>query len=251
MAPEISIRRCGGLAEFERCIDLQRAIWNESDIEVEPVTSFIVAARIGGQVLGAFDAGRMVGYTLALPGVRDGACYLHSHMTGVLPEYRGRGVGFLLKTFQRDEARARGITRIEWTFDPLEFRNAQFNLTRLGAISRQYLPNLYGVTSSPLHRGLPTDRLLAEWHLDSPRVAAVLAGSPSKLTDSAVLVELPASALTGEKQDASEVAQVQERLRNEFQGWFGRGYAALGTRKTPTGGAYVLEPPQQQQAGRK
>src|SRR5436309_10202627 len=137
---------------------------------------FVVAAHTGGQVLGAFANGRMVGYTLAIAGLREGVPYLHSHMTGVASDYRDRGVGRLLKLFQRQEALGRGIRLIEWTFDPLETRNAHFNLNRLGAICRRYLPNLYGVTTSPLHRGMATDRLLAEWALDSPRVMAALNG---------------------------------------------------------------------------
>ena len=148
-------------------MDLQKKIWGEADIEIEPATLFVVAEETGGQVLGAFDGERLVGYTLALVGVRDGTVFLHSHMTGVLAGYRDRGVGRALKLFQREEALGRGIRLIVWTFDPLENRNAHFNLNRLGAIARKYLPNLYGTTTSPLHLGLPTDRLLAEWPLDS------------------------------------------------------------------------------------
>src|SRR5256886_15469610 len=135
---------------------------------------FVVAAHTGGEVLGAFDGDRLVGYTLAVVGLRDRVPYLHSHMTGVHSEYRDRGVGRRLKLFQRSEALGRGIRLVQWTFDPLELRNAHFNLNRLGAICREYQPNLYGVTTSPLHRGLETDRLLGEWHLDSPRVVAAI-----------------------------------------------------------------------------
>src|SRR5260370_18149562 len=135
---------------------------------------FVVAADTGGEVLGAFDGDRLVGYTLAVVGLRDRVPYLYSHMTGVSSEYRDRGVGRMLKLFQRTEAPCRGIRLVQWTFDPLELRNAHFNLNRLGAICREYQPNLYGVTTSPLHRGLGTDRLLVEWHLDSaPLVAAI------------------------------------------------------------------------------
>jgi predicted GNAT superfamily acetyltransferase len=251
MTPGILIRHCDTLAEFHRCVELQRAIWGEADLEVEPVTSFVAAARIGGQVLGAFDAGRIVGYTLALPGIRDGKVFLHSHMTGVLAEYRGRGVGLQLKLFQRQDALSRGIRRVEWTFDPLEFRNAQFNLTRLGAVCRAYLPNLYGVTSSPLHRGLPTDRLLAEWHLDSPRVAAILEDRFQGAADAPAFIEVPAWIAAGEARTAAELTQVQARLREEFQNWFARGYAAIGTRAVPGGPAYLLAPWSESQESRE
>jgi len=133
MSEGIIVRKCESLEEFHRCVELQREIWKEAELEVEPATIFVVAAHSGGQVLGAFDGGRMVGYTLALVGLRERVPYLHSHMTGVKSEYRDRGVGRMLKLFQRDEALGRGIRLIQWTFDPLELRNAHFNLNRLGA----------------------------------------------------------------------------------------------------------------------
>src|SRR5215468_2642167 len=171
-AGSVVVRKCETLEEFNTCVALEREIWGEADLEVEPTTLFVVASHTGGQVLGAFDGGRMVGYTLALVGLLEGTPYLHSHMTGVLSEYRDRGVGRMLKLHQRDDALGRGIRLIQWTFDPLEMRNAHFNLNRLGVICRRYLPNLYGLTTSPLHRGLPTDRLVAEWWLSSKRVVA-------------------------------------------------------------------------------
>ena len=167
-AGEISVRHCHGIEEFKVCFDLQQSTWGKSDIDI-PVPMFAVAAETGGQVLGAFDGDRMVGFTLAIAGWRDGHAFLHSHMTAVLEDYRDRGIGRCLKLFQRDDALARGIGLVEWTFDPLEVKNAYFNLMRLGAIARRYLPNVYGVTSSPLHGGIPTDRLVAEWWLASPR----------------------------------------------------------------------------------
>ena len=100
-------------------------------------------------------------------------------MLGVLPGIsQFAGVGRTLKLTQRDDALRRGIELIEWTFDPLEIKNAFFNMERLGAIVRRYVPNQYGTTSSPLHGGLPTDRCIAEWWISSPRVKAILAGQP-------------------------------------------------------------------------
>ncbi len=242
MSAEILIRRCGALAEIDRCVELQREIWGEADLEVTPSSVFVVAAHVGGQVLGAFDGPRMIGFTLALPGVREGHPFLHSHMTGVLDAYRDRGVGRQLKLFQRDEALARGVRLIEWTFDPLELRNAHFNLNRLGAIARTYLPNLYGVTSSPLHRGLPTDRLLAEWHLDAPRVIAILSGKVPEPLDAPAVISFPSELDEWKRSNPEEVARVQARTRREFQDWFTRGYAAIATRTIPAGSAYLLAP---------
>ena len=242
MSQGIIVRKCGEFGEFHRCVELQREIWKEADLEVEPVTMFVVAAHTGGQVLGAFDGERMVGYTLALAGLRDRVPYLHSHMTGVLSEYRDRGVGRMLKLFQRDEALSRGIRLIQWTFDPLELRNAHFNLNRLGTICREYQPNLYGVTTSPLHRGLATDRLLAEWHLDSARVVAAIENLVKDPVEAPAIIELPAELERWLREDSSQVSVVQARLREEFTKWFAKGYAAVALRTAPGNRAYLLTP---------
>jgi predicted GNAT superfamily acetyltransferase len=243
MSEGIVVRKCARLEEFQLCVDLQREIWGEEDLEVEPPTMFVVASQTGGQVLGAFDGARLVGYTLAVVGLRDGRVYLHSHMTGVRNEYRNRGVGRMLKLFQRDEALRRGIRLIMWTFDPLEIRNAHFNLNRLGAICREYHENLYGITTSPLHGGIPTDRLVAEWHLDSARVVASLGDLAKEPTDAPAAIELPAELERWKREDHSQVENVQKRLRSEFGRWFARGYAAVGVRTAASGAAaYLLQP---------
>lgn len=242
MSEGIVVRKCEAIEEFNECVELQKEIWGEADLEVEPSTLFVVAAHTGGQVLGAFDGPKLVGYTLAVAGIRNGTPYLHSHMTGVLAAYRDRGVGRMLKLFQREEALGRGIRLIEWTFDPLETRNAHFNLNRLGAIARQFLPNLYGVTTSPLHRGMPTDRLVAEWLLDSPRVvAAVTTGNVEPALDAAH-IELPADLELRKTTEPGRLVEVQARVRKEFLDWFGRGYAAVGLRTEGGKAAYILAP---------
>jgi predicted GNAT superfamily acetyltransferase len=248
MSDCVIVRKCTTLDEFEACVTLQREIWGEDDLEIEPVTGFIVASETGGQVLGAFDGARLVGYTLGLIGYRDAVVYMHSHHTGVHRDYRDRGVGRKLKLFQRDEALSRDIRLVQWTFDPLELRNAHFNFNRLGAIARQYKPNLYGITSSPLHRGLATDRLLAEWHLDSKRVVAAISNliTEPSATEAGYAqgasVELPAQLEQWKQTDIDAVKKVQDRIRAEFIHCFNRGYAAIGTRATPNGSAYVLVP---------
>jgi predicted GNAT superfamily acetyltransferase len=242
MSTEIVVRKCERLEEFHRCVELQREIWGEEDLEVEPATMFVVAAHTGGQVLGAFEGERMVGYTLAVVGLRDGVAYLHSHMTGVHSEYRDRGVGRMLKLFQRNEALGRNIRQILWTFDPLELRNAHFNLNRLGAICRRYQPNLYGLTTSPLHRGLQTDRLLAEWHLDSARVVAAIQDLAKEIHNAPASIELPAELARWQRENSPEVAKVQARVREEFTKWFAKGYAAMALRTAPGNPAYLLTP---------
>ena len=143
----IVIRDCHGLSEFEACVQVERAAWKSADIDVVPLPLFVVAAETGGQVLGAFRGRELVGFTMALAGWRNRRPFLHSHMTAVLEPYRDQGIGRRLKLFQREEALARGIALIEWTFDPLVAKNAYFNIMLLGAIARRYVPNAYGVTS--------------------------------------------------------------------------------------------------------
>ncbi len=239
------VRKCDTLEDFNACVALQREIWGESDLEIEPAGMFVVATHTGGQVLGAFDGEKLVGYTLAIAGVQRGAFYLHSHHTGVHRDYRDRGVGRLLKLFQREEALSRGIRLVQWTFDPLELRNAHFNLNRLGAISRHYEPNLYGLTTSPLHRGLATDRLLAEWRLDSPRVIAAIGGKNRDARRSAearVKVEVPGGFTQGNQANSQKMKHAQDRIRAEFTNWFARGYAAIATIQALGGAEYLLVP---------
>ena len=238
----IVIRKCQALEEFHACVVLQREVWGEADLEIEPLTMFVVASLTGGQVLGAFDGETMVGYTLAVVGLRQGVIYLHSHQTAVRSAYRNRGVGRMLKLFQRDEALGRQIRLVEWTFDPLELKNAHFNLNRLGAISRRYIPNLYGVTTSPLHRGIETDRLVAEWRLDSPRVIAAIQDLAPDASDAPAVIELPAELEQWQQNDAPRVQAVQTRVREEFTKWFAREYAAIGVRAGEKGQAYLLAP---------
>ena len=242
MPGNVTIRKCATLEEFHGCVELQREIWGEADLEIEPTTMFVVAFLTGGQVLGAFDGGKLVGYTLAVVGTHGTMPYLHSHQTGVLAEYRDRGVGRMLKLFQREEALERGIRLIEWTFDPLELKNAHFNLNRLGAIARRYIPNLYGVTTSPLHRGIATDRLLAEWHLDSARVAAAINNTAKESAEDVAQIELPSALGEPTRQDCAEVQSLQSRIRKEFNDCFARGYAAVAVQRKSTGSAYVLAP---------
>ncbi len=245
---EVEIRHCVTLAEYDECVRLEHLIWGE-DIAV-PSAIFVVAHHTGGQVLGAFDAtpaaassrSKMVGFTLALAAVRSGSPYLHSHMTAVLPEFRNRGVGRRLKLFQRQDALKRGIDLIEWTFDPLELRNAHFNLVLLGAVARRFIPDCYGVTESPLHRGLPTDRLVAEWWLGSERVKSILADSSPPANDSAEHISIPPNVDEIKARDPAAAAGLQAAAREKFQKLLARGYVATGVESKGAATGYFLQP---------
>jgi predicted GNAT superfamily acetyltransferase len=240
----ILIRPCHGIEEFQACVRVERAVWKSSDIDVVPIPLFVVASETGGQVLGAFHDTDLVGFTLAIAGWRARKPFLHSHMTAVLDGHRDLGVGRRLKLYQREDALARGIALVEWTFDPLVTKNAYFNFIRLGAIARRYLPNVYGITTSPLHGSLPTDRLVAEWHLRSERVCRVLAGKQANvgISKRAVRVTIPANLEELKSNDPTQARQLQSDVRAEFLKWLGKGYAATGVLPSKGGMDYILEP---------
>jgi len=237
----IEIWQLHDLDEFAEALALQQRIWGFADIEAMPLRWFVVASKVGGQVFGACEGGQMVGFLGAIPGLLpDGRPYLHSHMLGVLPKYRDRGVGRRLKLAQREEALERGIDLIEWTFDPLELKNAYFNIERLGAIVRRYEKNLYGVTASPLHGGLPTDRCAAEWWLRSPRAEAAAAGKAPK-RDPGERIAYPADIAHIRAADPTRARAIQRANGEKLRDAFARGLAVTGFERTATAGVYLLE----------
>jgi len=153
---------------------------------------------------------------------------------GVHPDYQSAGIGRKLKLAQREDALARSVAVIQWTFDPLQSRNAYFNLVRLGGIARTYLPNLYGITSSPLHGALPTDRLLIEWQLESERVRRILDGGTPQVSKGVREVCLPPPAERG-------CASHQARMREELLALLGQGYAVTSFQQDGENHVYVLE----------
>jgi predicted GNAT superfamily acetyltransferase len=237
---EIEIRHCHSLEEFNECVQLERTTWGE-DLTV-PAAIFVVAHHSGGQVLGAFDDGKIIGFTLALAGLRGAQQFLHSHMTAVLPAYQNRGVGRRLKLFQRQDALKRGIPLVEWTFDPLELKNAHFNLVRLGAIVRRYIPDCYGLTNSPQHAGLPTDRLVAEWWLDCERVRGIMADNPLPAKSQPQRISLPSNIDDTKLKDRAAGLRIQSAMRAQFEDWFGKGYIGSGVENCGDSTDYLLEP---------
>jgi predicted GNAT superfamily acetyltransferase len=236
----VEVRHCATLVEFEKCVDLERAIWGEQ-ITV-PAAIFVVAQHTGGHILGAFEGGRLIGFTLALAGERAGMPFLHSHMTGVLPEYQNRNIGRKLKLFQREAALRQNISLIEWTFDPLELRNAHFNFVRLGAVARRFIPNCYGITDSNLHAGLPTDRLIAEWWLNSPRVNSILAGDTPPAAAARRTISLPTDIGKTKSREPLEAQTIQSKVGKEFRQLFREGHVATGLELHGSVTEYVLQP---------
>jgi predicted GNAT superfamily acetyltransferase len=246
--------------EMQACVDLEIETWGYDESDVIPRKTFLLAQKIGGQVIGAFDSdlagdraagpeGALVGFAMSLPGLKStpqgSQPYIHSHMLAVRPSHRNRGLGAQLKWEQRHEALSRGIRHMEWTFDPLEIKNAFLNIHRLGAISREYRVNFYGVSSSRLQGGLPTDRLLAEWELDSPPVEALFARRPAAARTIEERILVPASIEQWKTSEATREQAFAVQLENQqkFQNAFSRGLAVLDFSLDAEGnGVYELGP---------
>ena len=256
----ISIRTCSGFEELQACVDLQVETWGVDPSDTTPRKTFLLAQQIGGQVIGAFDseitgegaeigAESLVGFAFSLPGVKTGQgeprAYLHSHMLAVKEGYRNKGLGAQLKREQRREALSRRIRLMEWTFDPLEIKNAYLNMHRLGVIVREYRPNFYGLSSSRLQGGLPTDRLLAEWRLDSQRVQGILEGRPAAEHAIEERILVPASIYEWKASEAGRerALAVQMENRRKFQLAFSQGLAVVGfDRDAKRNGIFELGP---------
>ncbi len=236
-ADAIVIRRCQGLEELRTCVALQKEIWNFTDDELVPLRMFVVAEKVGGQVMGAFDGKEMIGFALSVPGTRSGHLYLHSHMLAVRKEHRNSGMGRRLKLLQREDALSRGIELIEWTYDPLEIKNAYLNIEKLGAVSRRYNINQYGITSSPLQGGLPSDRLIAEWWLKSKRVQTLLDTGKNPAFEQKAAIEVPAEIYQWKAaaETRPKAQQVQARNREQFLRAFESGLAVLGYQRDAAG----------------
>jgi predicted GNAT superfamily acetyltransferase len=254
----IEIRSCVGLDELEAAVQLEIATWGYDTTDIVPRKAFLVAQEIGGQVMGAFDteiasdAGRMVGFAMAMAGIKTHAGtaptpYLHSHMLAVRPAYRNRGLGFRLKCAQRQEALGRGVRWMEWTFDPLEIKNAHLNINKLGAVMRTYRANFYGSSTSKLQGGLPTDRLVAEWAMDTDRVARAVEGHGVARFTVEERITVPAAiyAWKAAEEHREQARELQQRNRERFEQAFAGGLAVLGFSRDAAGnGTFELGYPQ-------
>jgi predicted GNAT superfamily acetyltransferase len=215
----MTIRPLTEISEFQGCVQLQREAWGSADIDIRPVTLFVTQSRIGGLVLGAFAGDRLVGFINATPGIRAGMPYWHSQMMAIAKDYWNSGIGSQLKLAQRDYARRLGLLLIEWTYDPLESKNAHLNIQKLGAIVRRYYVNLYGEITSRLQQGLESDRVVAEWWIDRPRV---------RIDGDIRRVRIPGDIQALKEQSLASAKDVQRRVREEFLKNFQEDYFAAG-----------------------
>lgn len=257
----VHIRDLHGIDDYRRVVALEQEIWGYTDLaDIVTLPVFIITVKRGGILLGAFDdTGRMVGFAFSLVGLKGGRPVQWSHMMGVVEDYRRSGLGRALKLAQRDRAMAAGFDLMEWTFDPLQALNAHLNFCRLGVVCREYARDVYGESTSALHRGTPTDRFVVEWHLRDPHVerrvsrtggglhvrATEVADAPLAnvttergewlgtsrgdlaIEEPRLWVEIP-PAFTEMQRGAPELAmEWREHTREIFETYFGRGYRAV------------------------
>ncbi len=174
---QITFKQLKTLEDLNPCEGLQETVWGFNKSDIIPPRFMRVLCKHGGFAMGAFDGDTMIGFVFGVPAIHYGRPSQHSHMLAVLPEYRNHNVGYKLKAAQREEALNRDIDLITWAFDPLQSKNAHLNINKLGVIACSYDVNLYGeASSSKLHSGLGTDRLLAEWWLASDKVKTIIDG---------------------------------------------------------------------------
>jgi predicted GNAT superfamily acetyltransferase len=233
--PQYVIRQCETIEEFEACVQMQRGVWEYSDLDITPLRSYVVALYFGGFTLGAFDqSNKLLGMGHALAAFDEKLRpYYYSQMLAVEQRLQNAGIGVKLKLAQRDHAIKRGIPLMTWTFDPLQSRNAHLNIVKLGGVVRRYCANFYGAKSSSVfHRGLETDRLFIEWWVSSPHVTGALEGLRRADKPEAV-VEVPRDIGAIKKRDMDEARHWQLRIREGFQKCLSEGLYCAGFEAAP------------------
>jgi predicted GNAT superfamily acetyltransferase len=244
---EITIRECQSVEEFDSCIDLQREAFGLPDLEISPRRHFIVSRQAGGWTLGAFAGDRMVGFVHHLAAIRpNNEIFGYSHVMAVARDYQNKGVGARLKWAQRGKAMKEGRDFIKWTWDPMQSRNAHFNLNRLGVFVHHYEANFYGLDYDQAgeRRGIPSDRLFASWHLNSPRVSALGAGQTHTIDAQPVKkIAIPGEWSAVVKRDVQEARDLQARVRTEFQSAFADQLVCAGLERDTNESRYLLYRP--------
>jgi predicted GNAT superfamily acetyltransferase len=246
MENEIEIRECTTLDDMAECVELQREVFALPDVELSPVRHFVVTKNAGGFTLGAYAGNRLAGFVLSVPAFQRGGRAFYSHMTGVRAGYQSLGIGAKLKWAQRTRALEMGVKYLKWTFEPVKARNAHFNLEKLGATVREIQMNFYGTDyatdpGSGRKIGMQSDRLFAEWDLESPKVQALAAGE--KYVDPgepAAYVPIMNDWLGLVEADPARALAEQMRIREEFVGAFARGLIGRAFRRDDVHPMYLL-----------
>ncbi len=251
--PEIIIREVETVEEMSECIELQRTVFASPDMEISPVRHLIVARYAGGFTMGAYLDERLVGFVLSLPMFVGNDRAFYSHMTAVDASLQSLGIGAKLKWAQRTRALADGVNYIKWTYQPVLARNAFFNIERLGVTINTYMPNFYGTDAEAsaeqktAQEGIDSDRLFADWHLDSPKTIALSKGEKFEETGEIIkTVEIPPNWNELVVKDTKKAIVEQKRIKHEFQNAFAEGLIVRGFERSETNPKYLLyrsEPP--------
>lgn len=243
---QIVIRECAGLKQLSECVALQREVFALPEVELSPVRHFVVTKNAGGWTLGAYDGDKLAGFVLSVPAFMRGERAFYSHMTGVRPDYQGTGIGAMLKWAQRERALSEGVRYIKWTFQPVQARNAFFNLEKLGATVGEYQPNFYGTDYSTtpgqgVEVGMDSDRLFAEWDLSSEKVTALANGEGYEETRQVgAEIEVPNNWNKLSDEDPQGAIKIQERIKKEFQAAFADGMIGRGFKRDAEHPVYLL-----------
>jgi predicted GNAT superfamily acetyltransferase len=246
---ETIIRECTSIEDFDTCISLQREAFGLPDLEISPRRHLIVSRQAGGWTLGAFVGDRMVGFVHHLAAVKsDSEIFGYSHMMAVAKDFQNKGVGAQLKWAQRKRALSEGRRHIKWTWDPMQARNAHFNLNRLGVIVDSYADNFYGTdyNSDPDQTaeekpGLQSDRLFGNWYLSSPRVDALSRGEVAPVKAArAGAIRIPAEWARLIREDIALARAEQVRVRTEFKQAFAEGLVCAGFERGDKESSYLL-----------
>lgn len=246
MNRNIEIRECLTFEAMADCVELQREVFTLPEAELSPVRHLVVTKNAGGFTLGAFDGAKLAGFVLSVPALIGGQRAFYSHIAGVREDYQGLGIGAQLKWAQRERALADGVKFIKWTFEPVKARNAYFNLEKLGVVIREYKPNFYGTDYSTAALtgkkiGLASDRLFAEWHLESEKVQALAAGERfAEVRSPAAIIAVENDWLSLVAADPQFALAGQLRIRGEFQSAFDAGLIGRGFRRDDEKPAYLL-----------
>ncbi len=242
----IEIRECRRVEELSGCVALQREVFALPEIEISPVRHFVVSRHAGGFTMGAFAGNQLVGFVLSVAAFTGDRRFFYSHMAAVKKDFQGFGIGAKLKWAQREMALEKGVNFIKWTFQPVQSRNAFFNLQKLGAVIKQYEPNFYGTDYSTAgdyseNIGLDSDRLFAEWHLADEKVEKLSKGEKYVETDAVVKrIELRFDWNELLKNDAPRAVAEQHRIKGEFQTAFAENTVCRAFERGAETSAYLI-----------
>ena len=240
--PEVVIRECVSIDDFQQCIELERAVWKDDDIGIMPIRLYMISKACNAPTIGAFESsGRLVGFVHTMIALMDKHLVYHSHLAAVVEDLRHKDIGFRMKLGQREHAIKAGVPLIIWTFDPLQSRNAHLNINKLGVIIRRYEANYYGEgLSTVFDSEVPSDRVFAEWWISSAHVASALAGNRTRSDDAVESILIPQDINDLRERSVEEHRRWRLRVRDEFENKLANGLIVRGLERGRGTSRYLL-----------